>query len=90
MIFRYQFVVDNVAQDKFHLDIWDHDDETDSVLDAVKSLNQISGLKGLGRYFKEVTQSARADSDDQLDDFLGSIDIWIRVRPKFVLSNWLS
>jgi hypothetical protein len=71
--------VDDINCDQLHLDIWDHDDES-SVLDAVSRLNEVRGVRGLGRFFKQVCQSARQGSQD---DFLGSINIPISVRMNF-------
>ena len=41
------------------LNFRDHDVES-SVFDAVGKLNEVKGMRGLCRYFKEVAQSARS------------------------------
>lgn len=67
--------IDDINTDIFHLDIWDHDDES-CVLDAVSRLNEVRNVRGLGRFFKQVCQSARQGSQD---DFLGCVNIPIAV-----------
>ncbi len=62
----------------------DHDDET-SVLDAVKKLNEVKCMRGLGRYFKQVAQSARVGGQD---DFLGCLDINVRDIPATGVERW--
>lgn len=42
---RFRFELDDVGTDTLHIDIWDHDDEV-NVLEAVKKLNEVKGLKG--------------------------------------------
>ena len=46
----------------------DHDDET-SVIEAVGKLNQVKGVKGMRRFFKQIAQSAR----DQSHTFINNI-----------------
>ncbi|CAB4061826.1 BAIAP3 [Lepeophtheirus salmonis] len=81
---RFRLDIEDSETDIFHLDIWDHDDES-SVFDAVKKLNEVKGMRGLGRYFKQVAQSARAGSQD---DFLGSVNILIKDLPCKVVEKW--
>lgn len=76
--------IDDINTDTFHLDIWDHDDES-CVMDAVSRLNEVRGVRGLGRFFKQVCQSARQGSQD---DFLGSVNIPISEIPSTGLDAW--
>ncbi|XP_026316773.1 BAI1-associated protein 3 [Hyposmocoma kahamanoa] len=80
----FKFDIDDISTDVLHLDIWDHDDES-SVLDAVSRLNEVRGVRGLGRFFKQVCQSARQGSQD---DFLGSVNIPLREIPSTGVEAW--
>ncbi|CAG0885740.1 unnamed protein product [Darwinula stevensoni] len=83
---KFRFDIDDISTDRLHLDIWDHDDET-SVLEAVSSLNKVRGVKGLGRFFKEIAQSTRAGNND---DFLGCVNITLKDLPSTGMENWYS
>ncbi|XP_078096481.1 BAI1-associated protein 3 [Mustelus asterias] len=87
----YVFDLDDIHSDQLHLDIWDHDDEV-SVVEACKTLNQISGFKGMGRYFKQIVKSARTNgaggSQEENDDFLGCLDIPVSEIPVGGFDNW--
>ena len=55
----------------------DHDEET-NVIEAVKKLNEVKGVRGIRRFFKQIAQSAKGADQD---DFLGCITIPIQVKP---------
>ena len=67
----------------FFFSLKDNDDES-CVFDAVSRLNEVRNVKGLGRFFKQVCQSARQGSTD---DFLGCVNISVSVNIKFKILN---
>ncbi|CAL1264883.1 unnamed protein product [Larinioides sclopetarius] len=86
---KFRLDIDDIRTDRFHLDIWDHDDET-SVFDAAKRLNEVSNLKGLGRYFKEVAQSARTSNGENVDDFLGNVNFPVEIVGSNGMDRWFT
>ncbi|XP_061703344.1 BAI1-associated protein 3 isoform X2 [Syngnathoides biaculeatus] len=90
---HFVFEVDDVHSDLLHLDIWDHDDDV-SVAEACKKLNEVSGLRGMGRYFKQIAKSVRANgssssgSEENADDFLGCINISLNEIPVGGFDTW--
>uniref|UniRef100_A0A671UFV8 BAI1 associated protein 3 n=1 Tax=Sparus aurata TaxID=8175 RepID=A0A671UFV8_SPAAU len=90
---HFVFEVDDVHNDLLHLDIWDHDDDV-SVAEACKKLNEVSGLRGMGRYFKQIAKSVRANgsassgSEENVDDFLGCLNIPLNEIPVGGYDTW--
>ncbi|KAJ8364130.1 hypothetical protein SKAU_G00129610 [Synaphobranchus kaupii] len=90
---HFVFEIDDAFSDLLHLDIWDHDDDV-SVAEACKKLNEISGLKGMGRYFKQIAKSVRSNGnaasavEENVDDFLGCLNIPINEIPVDGCDRW--
>ncbi|KAJ7390160.1 BAI1-associated protein [Desmophyllum pertusum] len=80
--------VRNLHTDKFHLDIWDCDDKT-VLKEEDNKVSKIKGISGVGRFFKDVMQSARKSSQDgNIDDFLGYIEIPVKDIPADGIDRW--
>ncbi|XP_062846398.1 BAI1-associated protein 3 [Trichomycterus rosablanca] len=90
---HFVFDIDDVHNDLLHLDIWDHDDDV-SVAEACRKLNEISGFRGMGRYFKQIAKSVRANgatasgSEENADDFLGCLNIPLSEVPVVGFDKW--
>ncbi|XP_071964028.1 BAI1-associated protein 3-like isoform X2 [Antedon mediterranea] len=82
------FTIDlqDLQDDIFHLEIWDHDEDT-TVFGAMRNINEVSGVKGMQRYFKQIVHNAK-NTDGNVDDFLGSIDIPIKDIPSHGKTDW--
>lgn len=55
------------------------------MLEAVSKLNEVRGVRGLGRFFKQVCQSARQSSQD---DFLGCVTVPLQDIPSTGFEGW--
>ncbi|XP_006146426.1 BAI1-associated protein 3 [Tupaia chinensis] len=89
---HFLFEIEDVHTDQLHLDIWDHDDDV-SLVEACRKLNEVIGLKGVSRYFKQIVKSARANGaagppEDHTDDFLGCLNIPVREVPVTGMDRW--
>ncbi|XP_044904064.1 BAI1-associated protein 3 isoform X9 [Felis catus] len=89
---NFVFEIEDVSTDQLHLDIWDHDDDV-SLVEACRKLNEVIGLKGMSRYFKQIVKSARANgtagpTEDHTDDFLGCLNIPVREVPVAGEDRW--
>lgn len=70
---------ESVQYSLLHAFFRDHDEEF-SVIDAAKKLNEVQSMKGLGRFFKQVAQSARSGKKGgDVDDFLGCVTVSMHV-----------
>ncbi|KAB5531075.1 hypothetical protein PHYPO_G00136740 [Pangasianodon hypophthalmus] len=73
--------------------VLDHDDDV-SVAEACRKLNEISGFRGMGRYFKQIAKSVRANgasasgSEENADDFLGCLNIPLSEIPVIGYDKW--
>lgn len=82
--------VTNSYKERFHLDIWDCDDK-ELLKEGENKISQIKGFSGMGRFFKDVMQSARKSTcaqDGNIDDFLGFVEIPVKDIPSSGIDQW--
>ncbi|XP_022095596.1 protein unc-13 homolog D-like isoform X2 [Acanthaster planci] len=86
---NFRFVLEcDVHTAWFHIDVWDHDEET-TVMEVVKKSGDIQNVKGVKRLLKEVIQSTRLGGSNP-DDFLGYVNIKLDTIPSWGWSAWFS
>ncbi|XP_022651075.1 BAI1-associated protein 3-like isoform X3 [Varroa destructor] len=83
---KFTMDVDDVLSDLFHLDIWDEDAEKGNIVTSASKVIEVSSIKGLGRFFKQIAQSTKGS--DAQDDFLGCVTIPLRDIPGGGTSGW--
>ncbi|XP_065677950.1 BAI1-associated protein 3 isoform X1 [Hydra vulgaris] len=83
---HFKFVVNDVKNQVLRVDIWDKDDNT-VVWDSNNAITAIKGVKGAGRFLREMYQSARSP-DSFLDDFMGLVEIPLKSLPEEGLDSW--
>ncbi|XP_039273760.2 protein unc-13 homolog D-like [Styela clava] len=69
-----------------HIQVWDHDDE-ESVTSAIGALKDVKGVRGVGRYVKEVAQTMSHRKDTR-DDFMGYSSIPLKNIPLEGIDKW--
>nr|XP_054762891.1 LOW QUALITY PROTEIN: BAI1-associated protein 3-like [Lytechinus pictus] len=80
---QFRFDVGDVNNEQLQVEVWDHDEDS-SVGKIIKGVGDVHNLKGMGRFFKEIAQSAKKDGKN-LDDFLG----WVTIPLNTISSNGL-
>ncbi|XP_030855975.1 BAI1-associated protein 3-like [Strongylocentrotus purpuratus] len=71
---QFRFDVGDVNNEQLQVEVWDHDENSSVGQLIKKNAGDVSNLKGMGRFFKEIAQSAKKDGKN-LDDFLGWVTI---------------
>ncbi|XP_072028991.1 protein unc-13 homolog D-like isoform X2 [Amphiura filiformis] len=82
----YRFSVDDLASDWLRLEVWDEDIDA-TVLQSVQKASDVNSIKGVGKLFKEIAQSA-ANSGDSTD-YMGCVNIKLSTIPSEGLEAWL-
>eukprot|EP00794_Sanderia_malayensis_P009157 gene9157-10130_t len=73
---HFEFEVNDIENDVLRVDVWDKDDSS-VFLDEDNRVTSIRGFSGLNRFFTQVAQSSKCDSNT-MDDFLGIVEISVK------------
>jgi BAI1-associated protein 3 len=73
---EFELTVGNFNTQYLQIDIWDSDEEAETVGNALKS--HVKGFAGIGRYFRQVAETTFRGAQD---DFMGRVYIPLRELP---------